>query len=209
MSTVSRISKLRPPALGEALDPARRAERRRAERPRKQREDQPLQLTPMDRLVEMDDYLLRQVVKIRKSPPTYLMRALCRFLDPDIMILVIVMLVMCGGTLTQIGDRAGIAAIVVGIVVATIKYMVRRNRPDSALHAHAPPDRFSFPSGHTAGAFAIALSMFGVLPWLAPIGIGLAIFIAFARMYLGVHYPTDVIVGAAVGMTVGSIVALF
>jgi len=199
------MSRLRPPAIGEALDPRRR----RAERPRMQRGDEPHQLTPMDRLVEMDDYLLRQVVKTRKAPPAFLMRAMCRVLDPDIAILFIVMLVMAGGTFTKIGDRAGIALIVASVVVGIVKYVVRRNRPDASLHDQPPPDRFSFPSGHTTAAFAVALSMFGVLPWLAPIAIGLAIVVAFARMYLGVHYPLDVLAGAAVGMTVGSIVALF
>ncbi len=64
-----------------------------------------------------------------------------------------------------------------------------------------PLDRFSFPSGHTlhAVSFAILLSVyFPLLVWLvAPF----ALLVAISRMVLGLHYPTDVVVGALIGTT--------
>ena len=64
---------------------------------------------------------------------------------------------------------------------------------------------FSFPSGHSASSFASAIVLFKRLPkrYGIPILI-LAILIAFSRLYMGVHYPTDILAG----ILIGSIVAL-
>jgi len=63
----------------------------------------------------------------------------------------------------------------------------------------APPDRFSFPSGHTAGAFTVVFFMWYFYPiWTWPFLV-LAILIGFSRMYLGLHYPTDVLAGMVLG----------
>ena len=63
----------------------------------------------------------------------------------------------------------------------------------------APPGSFSFPSGHTGSSFAAACSL--TLSnrrngwWAIP----LAVLIAFSRLYLSVHYPTDILAGALLG----------
>lgn len=59
---------------------------------------------------------------------------------------------------------------------------------------------FSFPSGHTGSSFAAAVILYRELPkkWGIP-ALVLAALIGFSRLYLGVHYPTDVICGALIG----------
>jgi undecaprenyl-diphosphatase len=62
-----------------------------------------------------------------------------------------------------------------------------------------PPDRFSFPSGHTITAFAVAVSLSSFYPGLA---VGLffcAISVAASRVLLGMHFLSDVLAGAAIG----------
>jgi undecaprenyl-diphosphatase len=62
-----------------------------------------------------------------------------------------------------------------------------------------PPDRFSFPSGHTITAFAVAVSLAAFYPDL---GIGLlfcAASIALSRILLGMHFLSDVLAGALIG----------
>lgn len=100
------------------------------------------------------------------------------------------------------------SAIVVGVALFTIlKRICRRPRPRFAslrsTDAPAPPDQFSFPSGHTITAFAGAVSLLHFYPDLAPLLLLLAACIAVSRVLLGMHYPSDVLVGAVIGSGLG------
>jgi membrane-associated phospholipid phosphatase len=65
------------------------------------------------------------------------------------------------------------------------------------------PSSTSFPSGHAASAAAFAVSVGRVLPGLRVPLSAAAIIVAFSRVYTGVHYPGDVVVGATVGAVLG------
>ena len=69
----------------------------------------------------------------------------------------------------------------------------------------APPDKFSFPSGHTMNNLAIAIYAGSFFPPLIPAILPIVVLVAFSRIYLRVHYPTDVLIGAVLGLAVGSI----
>lgn len=98
----------------------------------------------------------------------------------------------------------GMAAEVVGIGLAEgLKDLTNRPRPyvvDPTLRTPAgkEPDS-SFPSGHTTVAFAGATVLAFDEPRLAPIGYAFAVLVGLSRIYEGVHYPTDVLAGAALG----------
>ena len=91
------------------------------------------------------------------------------------------------------------------------KPLVGRHRPfvsfsDVDVTAKPPPD-LSFPSGHAASAFAAAFVMSRVFPELR-VGLWvLAALVAFSRVYVRVHYPLDVLVGAVVGVAAAAFAA--
>jgi undecaprenyl-diphosphatase len=79
-----------------------------------------------------------------------------------------------------------------------LKLLVDRPRPHLHPLVQVPADP-SFPSGHAATSFAGATMLAGFAPRLAPWLYLLAAAIAFSRIYVGVHWPLDVLAGAALG----------
>jgi undecaprenyl-diphosphatase len=164
--------------------------------------------TRLSRLIAFDDRLLRRIVRVRARPATYALRVLCRMYDPDVVACAIVIGLLGSPTSVRLADVAAIVLLATSFFVVLVKRTVKRARPASEVQALSPPDRFSFPSGHTAASFALAIAMVGVLPWLAAVLFATALLVAFGRMYLGVHYPMDVAAGALIGTVTGVVVAV-
>ena len=94
---------------------------------------------------------------------------------------------------------------ILAVVVMTAKTLIRRRRPEGEWGAiYRNTDPHSFPSGHAARAFLIAVIATGLGPvWLAAILWVWAPLVALARAAMGVHYLSDVVAGALVGIFVG------
>lgn len=94
-----------------------------------------------------------------------------------------------------------------------IKPLFQRDRPHNVMsetvqlrsHKHAG---YSFPSNHAANMFSIGTFLGGVYPTMRFVFWGIALLIAYSRVYVGVHFPFDVLGGALLGIFCGSFVFL-
>ena len=88
-----------------------------------------------------------------------------------------------------------------------MKRLANRRRP-CCIEPHGwadllPPDRFSFPSGHSMTAFAVATSVVLAYPALLGILLACALSVAASRILLGMHFLSDVLVGSVLGVLLG------
>jgi undecaprenyl-diphosphatase len=96
-------------------------------------------------------------------------------------------------------------AIAAGVANGPAKLLARRRRPSSLSHPALirTPQSTSFPSGHSAAAFAFVTGACAEMPALAPALVPLAGTVAYSRVHTGVHYPSDVAAGVGIGIGSG------
>ena len=124
-------------------------------------------------------------------------------------------IVLCLGMLcykpTRKAGFAGLAALVLGFLCTNVvlKHLVGRTRPWLdvaglvALVQEGDPN--SFPSGHTCSSFAAAMAWWKLAPkqWMRVGGMAMAVCMGLSRLYVGVHYPSDVLAGCLIGLACG------
>ena len=123
------------------------------------------------------------------------------------------LLALSGGRTGRRAAGMGLASLAVtsGVVNVAVKPLARRRRPDRLagdvpLARHVPmPSSRSFPSGHSAAAFAFATGVGNVSPAAAAPLRALAAAVGYSRVHTGVHYPGDVLVGALIGTTLAQL----
>lgn len=130
------------------------------------------------------------------------------------MIWLILILIMSTYHKTQPLSQKMLLALLLATIIGqvTIKSIVKRKRP---CHDHhdvkmlvAIPSDYSFPSGHTASSFACATTICFYFPKVGALFIIFSLLMGFSRIYLFVHYLSDVVFGGLLGILVGIIVVM-
>jgi undecaprenyl-diphosphatase len=156
-----------------------------------------------------DHRIMRQVNRWR--PPRWLrlwMMAATRGGDGWLWYAMGMIVALLGGSDRFRALAAAMVAVSVGIALfLTLNRAFGRKRP-CALEPHCwatllPPDQFSFPSGHTITAFAVAVSLAAYYPALWPGLLFCALSVALSRILLGMHFLSDIVAGGILGATLG------
>lgn len=137
---------------------------------------------------------------------TKIMKFITKLGDGGVVWIVLAAALLCKKRQKKTGTAMAVA-LVIGYLITNLvlKNLVMRTRPYEVVEGlesviGAAHDS-SFPSGHTTSSIAAGFVMLtGKNKYIGVMAFALAILISFSRMYLGVHYPTDVLAGVAVGL---------
>lgn len=113
---------------------------------------------------------------------------------------------LLGGVFAEVAEQALVTLIASHLIVQVVKRTVGRPRPSRSMASTAlviEPDRFSFPSGHAAAAMSVAFVYATAYPSLALPLVLLAGAVGMSRVFLGVHYPGDVLIGQIIAVLTG------
>jgi len=151
---------------------------------------------------------------VRIAPVCSLFRVVSRLGDGVFWYSLMLALLLTGGT-SALGTvaRMAVTGLVCTLIYKWLKSKTSRPRPFAvvtAVRAGADPlDTFSFPSGHTLHAVAFSVVAIAFHPMLAWILVPFTLLVAASRVVLGLHYPSDVLAGAALGALVaGTVLAI-
>lgn len=165
------------------------------------------------RLSLHDERALHALVLRRRPWLDHAMRAVTHLGGASLSVgLALVLLLGAVPSLRGAGALAAVALALSHAVVQVVKRTVSRARPHMPVGLEslvAAPDRFSFPSGHSAASLSVALPVALALGGLAGLALlATALVVGFSRCYLGVHYPGDVLAGwmlAVAGLWTGAL----
>ena len=165
----------------------------------------------MEGLLQWEGTFLLWIQEAVRSPVLDLIVCLYTRLGNGGMLWIALCLLMLCFPKTRRAGIAGGLGLVFSLLFTNIllKPLVDRTRPwlviDGLLPLVVENDPKSFPSGHTSAAFACAAAWFFTLPrrWMGVLGMAVAAVMGLSRLYVGVHFPTDVLCGALVGIFSG------
>ncbi len=165
----------------------------------------------MQAILALDTSVLQYLFSIRSSALAQILISVSNLGDTVTVIFLAIVLAFIFYIYKRRAEMAGLMTAVIGTASVTyvLKHLIQRTRPDALYQAYAETG-YSFPSGHASASGAL-YGFLAFLAWrnlkpginrtaLATLAIAFALLISFSRLYLGVHYLSDVVAGFVVGI---------
>lgn len=164
----------------------------------------------MNMIFQIDSGILLWIQENVRAPwLTPIVKAITHLGDGGILWILLAVLLLCFRK-TRMAGAAMALALVLTLLLNNIciKNLVDRTRPYELIQGLEvlvrKPSDASFPSGHSCASFAAAMALWGFVPRRYGVAaLILAALIALSRIYVGVHYPTDILTGALFGCLYG------
>ncbi|GAX88866.1 phosphatase PAP2 family protein [Effusibacillus lacus] len=126
-------------------------------------------------------------------------------------LLALALLLFGNSFLMKTGVHMALSLLISHLVVSVCKKVYPRRRPYQALEDVCTGRKLlcdaSFPSGHSTAAFSMATVLTIAFPAFTAVFYGVAVLVALSRVYLGLHYPTDIAIGAMLGTVTALVIA--
>lgn len=161
------------------------------------------------RLLKWDEALLVSVTRLQRPLMTRALRGVTHLGDAQSLTFLGLVLLLAGNESRRLGVLLLFASGGAALFAQLVKRLSKRRRPNVGILGFEAlvqnPDAFSFPSGHTAASVALAVAWAGEGSGLGVLASAFAGLVGFSRVYLGVHYPLDVMAGALIGLSAGAL----
>jgi len=160
----------------------------------------------LEKLSNLDAILLVKAIRFQSSNPlTTVFRAISHTGDGYLYVSMLVLAVVSQDSQNILWAKIVMLAFLIELPsFMLLKLLFKRGRPFTQVtECHCaidPKDEFSMPSGHAAAAFLVASLVAHFYTDLATLAYFWASLVALSRVFLGVHYPTDIVAGAALGL---------
>lgn len=165
------------------------------------------------RVLAWDEALLVAVSRLQRPLMTRALRGVTHLGDAQSLTFMGLVLLLVGTAYTRhLGLMLMMGSGLAALLAQVVKRLSKRRRPNAGILGFTAlvqnPDAFSFPSGHTAASVALAVAWAGEGSGLGLLASAFAALVGFSRVYLGVHYPLDVMAGATLGLIAGGVARL-